>query len=435
MAETPDPIAALASPKLPIRAAGARDLAAAGGPEHLERLIDLAVRDPSPGVRLGVAAAAADILSRLRSPSHAAGHLPEATRRALYERFFRADPGLNAGLFQVVGTLDLPETLPRILLGLRDPRADVRVGALVGLFRHCASATVNGDAEREAAVVAVFADGRIRQETRAELARVCANVGYTSALGPAQELAASTARGVAAVAQEAVRRLETVPAADGVWVDLGIDCGEARLDAKPVQWIATVGSTRVWTSADGAGTSERAHPRRFLWWKRNKDHEARVVLQEGLRTLWAADADEQAAFGERLLEQDARALFRTVDPSLPLNGATLRLRGAFLLKQGDVDGALAALFAAVALKKTPIDAWWYLADALARANRGAEARPYLNRFCARAPKKSAFMAEAKVRLDALGGPQEEPEEVVEEPTAPKRASSARPDFGEDDLDE
>lgn len=397
MAETEDPVSALASSQISVRCAGARDLALAGGPEHLERLLDLAVRDGSSGVRLGCAAAAADILSRHRLPP-TRDLIPDATRRALFARVSKADPGINPGLFQVAGTLEIPEGVQRILLALRDPRADVRVGAVVGLYRLAVSATRNGDAELAAAVVGALSDTRIRPETRADLARVCANVGYAAALPVAEELAASTAKGVSAVAKEAVTRLTTAPAVDGMWVDLGIDAGEVREDARVREWVATVGDRVVRIDADRAWEEARREPRRFVWWKRTGETEAGMVLQEADRTLFAADADDQAHLGERLLHHDADALIDRIDPILPATGATLRLRGAVALRRGDVEGALVALHAAVEARRAPPDAWWYLADALHRAGRDAEARPHLEKYLSKAAKRAPFVAEAKARL-------------------------------------
>ena len=54
--------------------------------------------------------------------------------------------------------------------------------------------------------------------------------------------------------------------------------------------------------------------------------------------------------------------------------------------------------AAIEAKRTPPDGWWYLAEALHRAGRDEEARPHLERYLARAGKRSPFVAEARARL-------------------------------------
>lgn len=84
MAETEDPVAALSAKQLPIRAAGARDLALTGTHIHLELLLRTAIRDVSPGVRLGCAAAAADILTRYRlEPGEVDAEVREAHLRLI----------------------------------------------------------------------------------------------------------------------------------------------------------------------------------------------------------------------------------------------------------------------------------------------------------------------------------------------------------------
>lgn len=401
MPETPDPVAALSSRSLPVRAAGARDLAEAGTVEHLELLVDHAVQDPSPGVRLGCAAAAADILSRVRLPA-VHGLLPAERRRALFHRFARVDPSVNPGLFQVAGLLCIPEGLQRVFLALRDPRQDVRVGACVGVYRYCASAAVNGDEDLAHAVAATLNDERIRIETRAELAKICGNLGYHAALPAARGLTTSTARGVAAVATDAVAWMEAVPPVDGLWVDLGLDTGEIQSERKPLAWIATVGDTLVRADRDGARREARGTPRRFVRWRHAGEAEAVWVVQEGLRSYYAADAEQQVTFGDRLLQHHAWDLVELVDPMLPAGGPTLRLRGAALLELGRVEEALLALTAAIEARRTPPDAWWYLAEALHRVGRDEEARPHLERYLAKAGKRSPFVAEARARLGDVG---------------------------------
>lgn len=126
----------------------------------------------------------------------------------------------------MAGALGTATGLARIAAAMRDPRFDVRSGALVGMWRHCASAAVNGNADTEATVVALLREGRALPATRTEVARICADVGYASALGPARELEALVDRGARKVLDEATARLASPPSAVGAWVDLGHDLGE-----------------------------------------------------------------------------------------------------------------------------------------------------------------------------------------------------------------
>lgn len=399
MPETTDPVAALGAKDIPTRAAGARDLALTGEPGHVTRLLELALRDVSPGVRLGAAAAAADILSRWRLPPRADA-IPAQQRAAWLALVASADPGQNPGLFQVCGVVGTPAAAVRIVGGLRDPRADVRTGACVGLGRLLASAAANGDAELQAQVRALFDDPRVRPETRAEVARICANVGWGFVLEFARELSAATQKVVAAPAAEAVSRLEWPAPAEGLWTDLGLDAGAVDPGAtEPIAWVAVVdGQRAVVADATGARPEPLGAPPRRLWMKRPGATEASLALQIGLRTLWPADADEIGAFGERLLELGAPELLEVVDPLLPHTAATVRLRGVARLHAGDVPGAVEILSAAVEMKKVPADTWWWLADALHRAGRADEARPHLEKYLGKVPKKAPYAAEARKRL-------------------------------------
>lgn len=399
MSETVDPLAALSAKELATRAAGARDLAATGTPEHLPTLLQRAVSDPSPGVRLGAAAAAADILSRWRLPPRAAD-LSDATRAALWASIKVTDPGVNAGIFQVCGTLGVPEATSRILGAMRDPRADVRMGACVGLWRLCASAAVNADADLEARVVALFDDPRVRPDTQAELARICSIVGYASALDAVRRLAENGLRLVATVATEARQRLEWPAAFMGVWVDLGIDAGAVDERATPGAFVAFLtAETAVRATATGVKKLPLPLPPRRLWMKRPGATEASWALQIGAVTYWAAIDEEIVTFGDHLLAAEAFDVFARVEPILPVSAATTRLRGAAKLRAGDVEGSLEYFAAAIEMKKVPADTWWFYADALHRLGRDADARPHLEKFLSKAPKRAPHVAEAKKRLE------------------------------------
>lgn len=400
MSETEDPLAALSAKDLATRAAGARDLAAMGTPEHLPTLLERAVSDPSPGVRLGTAAAAADILSRWRLPPRAA-ELSADTRAALWASIKGTDPGLNPGIFQVYGTLGVPDATSRIFGAMRDPRGDVRLGACIGLWRLCTSAAVSTDTELEARVVALFADPRVRPDTQAEIARVCSIVGYTSALDAVRQLAENGLRLIATVATEAQQRLEWPPVLTGVWADLGIDAGAVDKEATPAAIVAITSANSMIRATD-AGVKQvtlRVAPRR-IWLKRPGATEPTWALQIDRVTYWAAEPEEIATFGDHLLAAEAFDLFGLVEPLLPVTAATTRLRGAARLRAGDAEGSLEFFQAAIEMKRVPADTWWFYADALHRLGRTAEAREQLEKFLAKAPKRAPHTAEARKRLGA-----------------------------------
>ena len=150
-----------------------------GGVEELEELIELSQSDDSPAVRLRAAEGAAHILSRLRVGERR-GLLPVARRRQLLDRFRTVDPVSNPGLFPFLACLDLPRCLPRILVGLRDPRYDVRLAAVLGLRRYCASWSVSGDERAQKKVLSMFTDHRMQPDVLASLSELVAACGWQS---------------------------------------------------------------------------------------------------------------------------------------------------------------------------------------------------------------------------------------------------------------
>ena len=295
-------------------------------PEHLPVLLGLALRDASPGVRLGAAAAAADILSRHRLPD-TFERIPMAVREEHWRTIKGVDPGVNAGIFQVCGTLGVPDATSRVLGALRDPRADVRQGACVGLWRMCASAAVNGDADLEARAVAQLDDTRIRPETIAEIARVLSVVGYGSALERVRRLAETATRNVATVLTDALQRLEMPPGLAGIWADLGLDAGEVNPSPRPGALVALTGSdTMIRAEGDAVTRLPVTGPVRRLWLKRPGATEPGWVIQVGTATLHVGDGDEIGSFGDAILEAEAFDVFALVEPLLPVTAAAARLQ-------------------------------------------------------------------------------------------------------------
>ena len=396
MAETVDPVAALDAKDIPTRAAGARDLGKTGEIRHIDRLIALAIGDKSPGVRLSTATAAADILSRHRLPPHR--EAVDAGDRARWLGVVSSvDPSLNTALFQIAAVLDDPAGVQRVITGLRDPRHDVRAGACVGLWRLIQSAAHNGDSELERRVVAVLADSRLRIETRAEIARMCSCVGYSSAQNAAETMAGEAIRHTKEMIDQTVARFTNPPSTLGLWVSDGADADEAPLKRKPGIHLAVIGTDDA-IRVDGKHV-ERGPlrgPVRVIQTKR--DGEAGAALQVGLNTFWAADPDELCSFGDALLTAKKLAWLDAADALFGTSSAGLRVRGVRLLAAGNLPAAIETLEAAIAGKKVPADAWWFYADALTQGGRSGEAGPHLEKYLSKAGKRAPFAEEAKKRL-------------------------------------
>lgn len=402
MPETKDPLQSLGAKDIPERAAAARDLSRVGLPAHIDALIATAISDKSPGVRLAAAGAAADILSRHRLPPRR-DLVSEEARAAWLRAVASVDPVVNPGLFGICGCLGTEAAFKRILQGLRDPRQDVRAGASVGLWRTIASGGASLMPGLEAAVVATLSDGRIRAESRVEIARLCADAGYLSALEPARELSALCARKTAELAEATVLRLEALPQPAGVWVRTGLDpvAVDEGCKGDDVMLVLGVGDAIVVTPR-GAARGPLAAGWRILSIRENTREAVEPVLQLGADSWWPAAGDDVCRLGDRLLHQGKAELLLAVVEALGTSAAALRVRGAALLAVGRAEEAALALEAAVAGKKVPADAWWFLAEALTATSRAGEARPHLEKFVAKAAKRAPHLDEAKKRLEAGG---------------------------------
>ncbi len=417
--ETQDPIASLSSNKLSERAAAARDLSRVGRPELLERLVDLAQRDPSPAVRLTVASAAADILSRYRVGPRAA-ELDATTRRELFGLIRCVDPGVNAGFFSMLACLGMPEAFQQIAMGLRDPRGGVRVGAAVGLMRLCMSIQAMGNPDLERQVVELLRDRRLKPDALAEVARVCSAVGYRSARPILAELALSGVHGEAVSTALDVLAATAGPL-QGAWASDGLDAGEVNPEGQGPRVIWAVSESGVveatedgWRLiAEGAPS-----PLRRMFIRRAGEPEPGPALQLLGRTFYrAGEADlletvdqgcrADALRGDDLPAEDTvreedRIAAAALVPELVEGGPALRARGILLARAGRRAEAAEALEQATQAKRAPADTWFLYGELLLALGRGDEARPLWETFLKKEKRKRAPHVEAAAaRLEGI----------------------------------
>lgn len=411
--ETPDPRLTLKAKSISERCAAARDLSRYGTPEDIPLLIEQAQNDRSPAVRLGAAGAAADILSRYRVGPRAA-QLSTPQRQALFEQFKGMDPDVNAGLFSLLACIGLPTGFERIKSGLRDPRADVRVGAAIGLLRLCASAAAQDDAALEAEVVDLLRGGKLKPDAAAEVAWVAARVGYKSAREPigALHLSGNQAELVER-ARELLRGYQEP--LRGAYVTDGRDAGE--VDPTPVResgfavfsaagaMMGDGDDVNAWTYLDGLLPGGL----RRMFIRRVGDAEPGPAFQLEGRTWYLASPERVVAAAEAIarpdeldwagpaepsmLEEHAPAVFRE---ALPDDASGDMARGLLLARKGEAEAALQALLAAAERKKKlPRDLAYFLGRALLAAGREAEAREQLEAFVAKGRKKDPRVQEAE----------------------------------------
>ncbi|MBN1336130.1 MAG: hypothetical protein JXB39_09230 [Deltaproteobacteria bacterium] len=411
----PADLAGLEAPGIAERAETARILGRTGGPAAIEPLLERAVGDRSAGVRLAAAGAVADILSRHRLPPRREA-VPDAVRDALVRRVRSIDPGLNPGLFQVVATSGAPGAIRALVPGLRDPRADVRTGALVGLERLVLSAASNGDAEVSHALGTLLGEGRLRPEIAVAIARIAARAGHPAVESALEALAAASGasgrRAVDEVRAIIDRRLGFAPLW-GVWTTRGLDVGEVSEATSPRRWLLLGPGATVEGPEDHLTAAPSAEPgprvlgigRADLPTRRlvvPYDGVAEVeVLQAGTAS-WRRATDREASrpiewiLADRLLDPADRIPFAAaVGETLSTQPCGLYARAMLDLWADRPLEAMAGFEAAAEAGRLPPAMDLFRARALAALGRVDEAREAARAFLASAPRRSPWLAEAR----------------------------------------
>ncbi len=394
---------------VPTRVAAVRELGLHGQPDIISRLVELARTDSSPAIRLATAAAAADILSRYRVGPRAKT-LGLEERRKLLALFNGIDPGVNSGLFSMLASLGLPEAVGRISIGLRDPRGGVRVGAAVGLLRLACSVQAHGDEELESRIVALLQDKRLKPDALAEVAEVCAAVGYTSAIPVLEELSTSAGQAdVVGTSLERLQALEANPPVGGFSSD-GRDAGEvddspalgtAKLALGPTLSLLLENGKRTW------GDALTPPDMRRLYIRPIGAIEPVEALQWRGRTWYRVAQPELEEIGLEAIDLEAIDLPKAKKGGVQLNGRRLKelfqeqvrpdsARGRFLramidLCVGDADAAREELVAGAAMKKIPPELHYFLGE-LAPTKKAAKEN--LEAYISKTKGKGPFAARA-----------------------------------------
>lgn len=402
------------------RADAGRQLSKCGVPEDIPRLMEAAFDDSSPGVRLYAVGAAADILSRHRV-GHSATELDEMWRMRLFQSFRHIDPGTNAGMFSVMANLGVPRVAKRILVGVQDPRLDVRTGALVGLYRYFVSCSAAEDDEMRAKVQELVASGRLRPDAQASLVRLCGHCGWQESR---ELLATQLTREdqAAGAAEETLERLDfsaSTKTIEGVWVSYGTDGGEVPATEKPWTWLViydgvalVVGVDRIrafnYSCTDPehlavTGSDDWELRRMFL--DEPKSRAWVAAMQVSSNTWFRADDKELMTATEYFLERAAalseawRAeVAQLLVPRLPDTANGRRVIARVELAGGDVEAANARLEALCSKKGAPADAWFYLGEARSALGDEDGARKAWSNVLEKAAKRNPLRTLAEERL-------------------------------------
>jgi hypothetical protein len=411
--ETKDPRAEVLTGTVTNRAAAARDLATVGTWEDLPSLVALGWSDKSTSVRLYTAAAAADIIGRERG-AYGQGSLSPAQRDQVFEWAFGGDPGRNPSMLMLASAIDEPRTLGRLARILRDPRSDVRFGAVTAVRRMVLGATAQR-ARIAAAIGEWLADPRTPVDARAELVKLIGEAGLSS-LRAAVTAASSINEGFAEVRALTLERLaaaEGGAALAGGWWSDGRDVfesGEARGDAIAVGgaggWYEE--GAQVELVKDGAGWRIGGEPAAVIWAIPLGATEPRRAAQWAGRTWWSLAGKDLA---ELVCEQTGRVQALGSAAALAVLEALAEVEGVVAERArpiarwlaGQPAEALDELDALNARKKPTVELHWWRARMLLDLGRSEEAAAELREFRERSKGKGAWAAEAQALLATLGG--------------------------------
>ena len=409
MSDIEDPIAALRSKSIATRSAGARSLSLHGSVEDIPLLLEHARDDRSPAVRLISCSASADILSRYRVGARAKT-LSLKRRAELVALINRVDPGQNTAIFSVIACLDLPEGIKRMAVGMRDPRGRVRLGAAVGLWRHVISASQCGNKVLEEQLLQLLKDSRLPTDSLAEMGRICAAAGYSSAISRLQNLDLVGTQGeLLSSCLEVLEGLDQVGA--GFWWSDGRDGGEVSADPALPPAGQLVTEDGVLMGCDGSWSWTPASAAVFspCFFRRVGQAEADHVLHGLGRTWFRMEStildmidlamDVPRLQVSRVATVESERARHLLGSALPESSSGDRARGLLALGVGDLSQARDCFVEATQQKKTPPDTWFLLGETLQELGEEDEAREAWTLSIDKARRKRDWhVARARARL-------------------------------------
>ncbi len=413
-----DTLASFDSGGVAVRAEAVRELGRAGDEQVIDLLLQAALGDKSPGVRLAAASAAADVLSRYRLEPHRDALSPQR-RAAIIHQLRSVDPGRNTGLFQVLACAGDPAVVRNLGQGVRDPRVDVRTGALVGLERLVCSGSVNGDPRMAAALSALLSERRLRSDASLGLARIAWRTGLWQLRPQVQDLASRLEERWLPLLQELLEGFPTGLSSEhilGCWAGSGLDCGEQRPERDPTTTLIVLPSTVLVGADDSmqqapwslegsvldspmfAGQGPR--PVRVLrsWFE---GQEASEVIQIGSSSYGRLGEKDLPAVVDQLALQSfdiapaSRQLLALLEPQLSNRAAGAYARAVLLLLAGDVESASKRLQALAAAKRPRPELAWHHACLRRQQGSQAEALKLAQAYLEAAPRKSPFVQAAR----------------------------------------
>ncbi len=400
MLETADPRAALDDPDVAVRAAAARDLARIGDLGDVALLLDRAILDRSPSVRLYTAAATAAVLRRARR----SGPLKRSVADQVLDALRRFDPQGNPSVLLAIGAVG-PAVRGRLGRLLKDPHSDVRRAAVAALRAEALSPLSIGDKGLEKDL-AKWASGSLPMEAKLDLGRLLGEAGHPDGEALLLQLSAVVrdAEGVLGEARRRIAARRDRGAYGGVWrrqepevlspPDDEADVPWVGLTAE--EWFAEGSRTPLKWRNDGIPVGPEG-PARLLF-VGTPGQETHAALQTAEATRFACVARPLAAWVERCIDElrGVEPLCRTLVTRLGEGDAPVppKVRTLLRWRGGDGAGAGEELDAALSGKKPKPELYWWRANVALSEGDLDLAREHLERYLAKAPKKDRFRAAA-----------------------------------------
>ena len=237
-----DPESGLLSKDIATRAATARDLGRTGTWADIPLLLQMTIQDKSSSVRLHVAGAISNILSRQRG-ALGQSRLSAKKGKALEEWMRRIDPGLNVSVPLILSAVASKSAMEKLGRMLRDPRAGVRQGSAIALRRMVFSGGFEKHKGACALACTWLVGRKYPTDAKIELAALIGEVGWHDAAGALETLSSSSEGLLLETLREARGRLDgrrDLAQWTGLWVDDGLDVYEVSDQPRERRWMIVV---------------------------------------------------------------------------------------------------------------------------------------------------------------------------------------------------
>jgi hypothetical protein len=367
------------------------------------------------GMRLSAVGAVADILHRLATGlQRGDSGLSPDMKATILDWVKDQDPGANPSLLMMLAHLDEDRATDRLIRLLRDPRADVRAGAVVTLRRMALSSLTLDAARPLADVERGLVERRFAPDVGLELARLVGEAGWSSLRSVLAHLEpVGAAREVVA---EALRRLDMRNDPDswsGVYTSNGLDVLEQDEGPRHGSLMVVHGG---YFAIDAGGplplrlsAGRLMGPEgsiRMVWAARVGFPERTPALQSRSRTWYRLE-------GKLLVEAVESGSLRTSLAAGPASGALYaalaaedgpaaeRARAIVLCQEGRWTEGRAALLALMDGKRSRWELYPWLARASEALGDGAGARAAWLTVLEKAPRRSPLRTEAESRIAEL----------------------------------